>query len=92
VSRRQAKDARVQSAGVSTIRGEGHWGGSGRATRRTKNHDEEVARLQLEGLGVKLTKRSDDQADDIGVPVDGPYKSDQYRSIERTPLSEHRVL
>jgi adenosylhomocysteinase len=41
--------------------------------------DEKVARLHLDALGVKLTKLSKDQADYISVPVDGPYKSDQYR-------------
>jgi adenosylhomocysteinase len=41
--------------------------------------DEEVARLHLEKLGVRLTKLSKDQADYIGVPVDGPYKPDHYR-------------
>jgi adenosylhomocysteinase len=44
-----------------------------------KHLDEKVARLHLEKLGVKLTKLSKDQADYIGVPVDGPYKSDHYR-------------
>jgi adenosylhomocysteinase len=41
--------------------------------------DEKVARLHLDALGVKLTKLSQDQADYIGVPVDGPYKPDHYR-------------
>lgn len=41
--------------------------------------DEEVARLHLEKLGVKLTKLTKEQADYIGVPIDGPYKSDHYR-------------
>ncbi len=41
--------------------------------------DEEVARLHLEKIGVKLTKLSQAQADYIGVPVDGPYKPDHYR-------------
>jgi len=41
--------------------------------------DEEVARLHLEKLGVKLSKLTQDQADYIGVPVDGPYKPDHYR-------------
>ena len=41
--------------------------------------DEEVARLHLEKIGVKLTKLTQEQADYIGVPVDGPYKSDIYR-------------
>jgi adenosylhomocysteinase len=41
--------------------------------------DEEVARLHLEKLGVKLTKLTDAQAKYIGVNVNGPYKSDHYR-------------
>lgn len=44
-----------------------------------KHLDEEVARLHLEKIGVKLTKLSQEQADYIGVPVNGPYKSDMYR-------------
>ncbi len=41
--------------------------------------DEEVARLHLEKLGVKLTKLTPKQAAYIGVPVEGPYKPDHYR-------------
>jgi adenosylhomocysteinase len=41
--------------------------------------DEEVARLHLDQLGVKLTKLSQEQADYIGVSVDGPYKPEHYR-------------
>lgn len=41
--------------------------------------DEEVARLHLEKIGAKLTKLSPEQAEYIGVPVGGPYKSDHYR-------------
>ena len=41
--------------------------------------DEEVARLHLAKIGVKLTKLTAEQADYIGVPVDGPYKADHYR-------------
>ncbi len=41
--------------------------------------DEEVARLHLGKLGVKLTKLTEKQADYIGVPVEGPYKPDHYR-------------
>jgi adenosylhomocysteinase len=41
--------------------------------------DEEVARLHLGKLGVKLTKLSKEQAAYIGVRVDGPYKSEHYR-------------
>jgi adenosylhomocysteinase len=44
-----------------------------------KHLDEKVARLHLDALGIELTKLSDDQADYIGVPVEGPYKSDHYR-------------
>ena len=44
-----------------------------------KKLDEEVARLHLEKIGVKLTKLSQAQADYIGVPVEGPYKPDHYR-------------
>jgi adenosylhomocysteinase len=44
-----------------------------------KHLDEKVARLHLDALGVKLTQLSKQQADYIGVPVDGPYKPDTYR-------------
>jgi adenosylhomocysteinase len=44
-----------------------------------KHLDEKVARLHLDALGVKLTTLTSEQADYIGVPVDGPYKSDSYR-------------
>ena len=44
-----------------------------------KHLDEEVARLHLGALGVKLTELSGDQAAYLGVDVAGPYKSDQYR-------------
>jgi adenosylhomocysteinase len=44
-----------------------------------KHLDEEVARLHLESLGVKLTELTDDQASYLGVAVEGPYKADQYR-------------
>jgi len=44
-----------------------------------KRLDEKVARLHLAKIGAKLTKMSDKQATYIGVPVDGPYKPDQYR-------------
>jgi adenosylhomocysteinase len=45
----------------------------------SKKLDEEVARLHLEKIGVKLTKLSEKQADYLGVPVDGPFKSEHYR-------------
>ncbi len=44
-----------------------------------KKLDEEVARLHLDHLGVKLTKLTPEQAEYLGVPVDGPYKPDHYR-------------
>ena len=44
-----------------------------------KHLDEEVARLHLDHLGVKLTQLTKEQADYIGVPLGGPYKSDHYR-------------
>jgi adenosylhomocysteinase len=45
----------------------------------SKQLDEEVARLHLQKIGVKLTKLSQKQADYLGVPVEGPYKSEHYR-------------
>src|SRR5512137_1253042 len=47
--------------------------------RLPKYLDEEVARLHLDQLGVKLTKLSKDQAEYIGVKPEGPYKPDHYR-------------
>jgi len=47
--------------------------------RLPKKLDEEVARLHLAQLGVKLTLLTEDQSEYIGVPVKGPYKSDHYR-------------
>jgi adenosylhomocysteinase len=47
--------------------------------RLPKHLDEEVARLHLEQLGVRLTTLTTEQADYIGVPVSGPYKPDHYR-------------
>jgi adenosylhomocysteinase len=44
-----------------------------------KHLDEKVARLHLDALGVRLTRLSKEQADYIGVPIDGPYKPDHYR-------------
>jgi len=44
-----------------------------------KHLDEKVARLHLDALGVKLTTLTAEQADYIGVPVDGPFKPDSYR-------------
>jgi adenosylhomocysteinase len=47
--------------------------------RLPKKLDEEVARLHLERIGVKLTKLTKKQADYLGVPVEGPYKPEHYR-------------
>ncbi len=47
--------------------------------RLSKVLDEEVARLHLEKIGVKLTRLTQEQADYIGVSVDGPYKPEHYR-------------
>jgi len=48
-------------------------------TTLSKKLDEEVARLHLDQLGAKLTTLSQEQADYIDVPVEGPYKADWYR-------------
>jgi adenosylhomocysteinase len=48
-------------------------------TMLPKALDEEVARLHLDHIGVKLTKLSQEQADYLGVPVNGPYKPEHYR-------------
>jgi adenosylhomocysteinase len=45
----------------------------------SKALDEEVARLHLQKIGVKLTKLTDKQAEYLGVPIEGPYKSEHYR-------------
>ncbi len=44
-----------------------------------KHLDEEVARLHLDKLGARLTRLTPEQSEYLGVPVDGPYKSDKYR-------------
>ncbi len=44
-----------------------------------KELDEEVARLHLDKLGVKLTRLTQEQAEYLGVPQDGPFKPDHYR-------------
>ncbi|TQE99758.1 MAG: adenosylhomocysteinase, partial [Spiribacter salinus] len=44
-----------------------------------KDLDEEVARLHLEKIGAKLTTLASEQADYIGVPVEGPFKPEHYR-------------
>mgnify|MGYP000299212009 CR=1 FL=1 len=52
---------------------------NGKVYTLPKKLDEEVARLHLEKLGVRLTTLSKDQAAYLGVPVGGPYKADHYR-------------
>jgi len=47
--------------------------------RLSKRLDEEVARLHLDKIGVRLTKLTQEQADYIGVPVEGPFKPEHYR-------------
>ncbi|HCT71329.1 MAG TPA: adenosylhomocysteinase, partial [Bacteroidales bacterium] len=47
--------------------------------RLPKKLDEEVARLHLEQLGVKLTRLTPEQSAYIGVPVEGPFKPEHYR-------------
>jgi adenosylhomocysteinase len=47
--------------------------------RLSRQLDEKVARLHLDKLGVRLTELSQDQADYIDVPKDGPFKPDHYR-------------
>ena len=52
---------------------------AGQVTVLPKHLDEEVARLHLEKIGAKLTKLTQEQADYINVPADGPFKTDHYR-------------
>jgi len=47
--------------------------------RLPKRLDEEVARLHLEKIGVKLTTLTQKQSEYIGIPIEGPYKPDHYR-------------
>ena len=70
-------DLWLNATGKPTL--SGHKYESGKVYTLPKKLDEEVARLHLEKLGVRLTKLTKDQADYIGVPVEGPYKSDHYR-------------
>jgi len=44
-----------------------------------KKLDEEVALLHLDKIGVKLSKLSEKQAEYLGIPIDGPFKSEHYR-------------
>ena len=45
----------------------------------SKELDEKVARLHLDSLGVRLTELTEGQADYLGIPVSGPYKSQHYK-------------
>jgi adenosylhomocysteinase len=45
----------------------------------SKQLDEKVARLHLDAVGARLTELTQEQADYLGIPVEGPYKSDHYR-------------
>ena len=51
----------------------------GKVYTLSKELDEEVARLHLPHLGVKLTKLTQKQADYLGIPLNGPYKAENYR-------------
>ena len=44
-----------------------------------KKLDEEVAELMVQGFGGTITKLTDEQADYINVPVDGPFKEEEYK-------------
>ena len=52
-----------------------------------KHLDEEVARLHLGALGVNLTTLTDDQAAYLGIPAEGPYKSEHYRLLTRSEVA-----
>ena len=70
-------DLAYNANGEETLSGEKYDGGN--VYILPKILDEKVARLHLDQLGVKLTELSKDQADYIGVPVEGPYKPEHYR-------------
>ena len=70
-------DLHLSATGQPTLSGTRY--GGNRVYILPKKLDEEVARLHLGKLGVKLTTLSQEQADYIGVAVDGPYKSEHYR-------------
>ena len=55
-----------------------------------KHLDEEVARLHLDKLGVKLTTLTEEQATYLGIPADGPYKPEYYRYWQPCPRYEER--
>jgi adenosylhomocysteinase len=70
-------DLWLSSQGKATLSGTKYE--NGKVYVLPKVLDEEVARLHLAKLGVRLTTLTKDQADYIGVPVEGPYKPDHYR-------------
>lgn len=70
-------DLALNATGKPTLSGQKYE--SGKVYLLPKILDEKVARLHLDQLGVKLTKLSKEQADYIGVPVEGPYKPENYR-------------
>ncbi len=70
-------DLALNATGKPTLSGETYE--SGKVYVLPKILDEKVARLHLDQLGVKLTKLTKEQADYIGVPVEGPFKPDYYR-------------
>ncbi|MEX2218646.1 MAG: adenosylhomocysteinase [Phycisphaerales bacterium] len=70
-------DLWLNAQGKPTLSGSRYEGG--RVYTLPKKLDEEVARLHLAKLGVRLTELSKDQAAYIGVPVEGPYKAEHYR-------------
>jgi len=57
-----------------------------------KKLDEEVARLHLEKIGVKLMCPTPKQSGYLGVPVDGPYKSEFYRTNSPLEAIEHSSI
>ena len=69
--------ANAESYGVNTLNDPN--GKSPTVVTLPKHLDEKVARLHLDKFGAKLTELSQDQADYIGVPVEGPYKPEQSR-------------
>ncbi len=70
-------DLWLNASGKPTL--SGYTYNTGKVYTLPKKLDEEVARLHLAKLGVKLTKLTPEQAAYIGVPVDGPYKAEHYR-------------
>lgn len=70
-------DLALNAKGEETLSGEKYT--EGKVYLLPKVLDEKVARLHLDQLGVKLTTLSQEQADYINVPVEGPYKPDHYR-------------